>query len=410
MVEPSTTLFQEDFHSLQEFIDRLNEILRFPITLEDANHRLLAYSTHDIETDPARIATIVSRRVPDQVIRHLWEKGIIPTLLNSDEPLHIDKINEIGLGNRVAISIRNKQEVLGFIWVIEVERPLNQEELEILKEAAKAAKHLLIQHQLRRNKKKEDYQSFFLELLSGMVKSEQEIIKKFSQLKLTPPSLFTVLTLKLEKPTNPSIEKQISYMLKTSSRYPIVLKAILDQQLILLLSLAKHDEKYELDQYISQMIHEMKERFSMSTIFGGYGRIYDQFANIEKSYKEALTVLSLKERYKEEIKTVYGYQDLGIYQFFDILYEQRKKEGFLHPGLQKLRDYDQRYHHSLIETLEVYLDKDCNVNETAQILHIHVNTLTYRLRRITEIANINLKDPNQKISLYLDLKLEKMGK
>ena len=35
------------------------------------------------------------------------------------------------------------------------------------------------------------------------------------------------------------------------------------------------------------------------------------------------------------------------------------------------------------------------------------NTLNYRLKRITEIGEVNFKDPNQKMMLYLDLKLEK---
>ena len=62
-----------------------------------------------------------------------------------------------------------------------------------------------------------------------------------------------------------------------------------------------------------------------------------------------------------------------------------------------------------METLEVYLNKDCNIHEASKALNVHTNTLNYRLKRISEIGEINLKDPNEKITLFLDIKLEKFS-
>ena len=64
-----------------EFADRISSVLGCPITIEDGNHRLLAYSTHDDTTDQARIMTIIGRRVPEKVINSLWKDGFIPALL-----------------------------------------------------------------------------------------------------------------------------------------------------------------------------------------------------------------------------------------------------------------------------------------------------------------------------------------
>ncbi|PDY49289.1 PucR family transcriptional regulator, partial [Bacillus cereus] len=91
----------------------MSEILQCPVTIEDVNHRLLAYSTHDERIDSARVATIMGRRVPEKVINSLWKEGIIPELLKKREPIRIKKIDGVGLSNRVAISIWNKEEVLG---------------------------------------------------------------------------------------------------------------------------------------------------------------------------------------------------------------------------------------------------------------------------------------------------------
>lgn len=133
MNKPIRDPFKENFDTLEEFADRISEVLQCPITIEDSNHRLLAYSTHDERTDQARIATIIGRRVPEKVINNLWKEGIIPQLLKTDDPIRVENINEIGLGNRVAISIWKNDEVLGFIWAVEVDKTLNEEELLLLK-------------------------------------------------------------------------------------------------------------------------------------------------------------------------------------------------------------------------------------------------------------------------------------
>ncbi|MFB8735669.1 helix-turn-helix domain-containing protein [Bacillus sp. SL00103] len=41
----------------------------------------------------------------------------------------------------------------------------------------------------------------------------------------------------------------------------------------------------------------------------------------------------------------------------------------------------------------------------AKQLNIHINTLNYRLKRITDIAEIDLKNMNEEMTIYLDRKL-----
>jgi DNA-binding PucR family transcriptional regulator len=77
----------------------------------------------------------------------------------------------------------------------------------------------------------------------------------------------------------------------------------------------------------------------------------------------------------------------------------------INPIIERLKQYDAENKTNLLESLEVTLDKDSNVNEAAKELHCHVNTLNYRLKRIQEITQVSLKDSVQKHGLYLDLKM-----
>ncbi|MEI4528120.1 PucR family transcriptional regulator [Priestia megaterium] len=411
MTKPIKDPFKENFDTLEEFADRISEVLNCPITIEDANHRLLAYSTHDERTDQARIATIIGRRVPEKVINNLWKEGIIPKLLETNEPVRVKNINEIGLGDRIAISIWKNEEVLGFIWAVEIEKALGDEEVELLKKAANVLKNKLLQLQIRKYKREERSQEFFWKLLTGHIKSRQEISEAFYEAQITAPSTFSIAIFRFQEDITPEAERQISYMLKTMHRLKIVLYTIDCNDLILLLSLdAVEDPLDEQRDFVDYFRGNMYERFDVTQIKASCSSIYSSHDHIEKSYKEALNVLDMKSKFPEETKEIINYQELGIYQFLDVILEKRVHDQFENHSLKKLTDYDLRHNSNLVETLEVFLNNDNNINEAAKELNVHMNTLSYRLKRISEIGDINLKDVNQKITLYIDIKLMKYKK
>jgi len=411
MTKPIKDPFKENFDTLEEFADRISEVLNCPITIEDANHRLLAYSTHDERTDQARIATIIGRRVPEKVINNLWKEGIIPKLLETNEPVRVKNINEIGLGDRIAISIWKNEEVLGFIWAVEIEKALGDEEVELLKKAANVLKNKLLQLQIRKYKREERSQEFFWKLLTGHIKSRQEISEAFYEAQITAPSTFSIAIFRFQEDITPEAERQISYMLKTMHRLKIVLYTIDCNDLILLLSLdAVENPLDEQRDVVDYFRGNMYERFDVTQIKASCSSIYSSHDHIEKSYKEALNVLDMKSKFPEETKEIINYQELGIYQFLDVILEKRVQDQFENHSLKKLTDYDLRHNSNLVETLEVFLNNDNNINEAAKELNVHMNTLSYRLKRISEIGDINLKDVNQKITLYIDIKLMKYKK
>ena len=400
--------FKAAFDSLEELADLISQVLNCPITIEDANHRLLSYSTHDERTDPARIYTIIGRRVPEKVINQLWKEGTIPALLQTREPIRVKNIDEIGLHNRVAISIWKQDEVLGFIWAIEIDKILTEGDLDLLIKAADSAKNKLLQLQTRKNKKEEHSQEFFWKLLTGHLKGEKDIYERFQALKITPSPTFAIAVFQFPENITSKVEQNISYLLKTGQLMQILLYTIDCNQLIVLLSAATIREPHrEFIRFVQTFVSTMEERYEMKGITPVYSSVYEDYQKIGQAYKETLRVLSIKEKFPFETKEIFNYQKLGIYQLFELIIEKRQNEGYENDSLQKLQEYDQKHHSNLVETLEVFLNKDNNINDAAKDLNVHANTLNYRLKRISEIGDVNFKDPNQKMLLYLDLKLEK---
>ena len=74
-------------------------------------------------------------------------------------------------------------------------------------------------------------------------------------------------------------------------------------------------------------------------------------------------------------------------------------------GLRKLLAGDQ----SLVRTLEAYLDHAGDVKRTAAALSLHRGGLYYRLRRIEDVAGVDLHDGEDRLLCHLALRLARLS-
>ncbi|MCD8217944.1 MAG: helix-turn-helix domain-containing protein [Clostridiales bacterium] len=77
----------------------------------------------------------------------------------------------------------------------------------------------------------------------------------------------------------------------------------------------------------------------------------------------------------------------------------------LHPALKILRGYDAVHHTDFYETLHIYLKKERNIAETARQMHLHRNTLLYRLKRLEELVPADLDDDRTRLHLLLSFEI-----
>jgi purine catabolism regulator len=68
-------------------------------------------------------------------------------------------------------------------------------------------------------------------------------------------------------------------------------------------------------------------------------------------------------------------------------------------GVLLSRDPD--YVREMLRTLEVYLDNDGHINDTAKSLFIHRNTVTYRIEKLSELLDVDFKKINDLFRLKL---------
>lgn len=113
-----------------------------------------------------------------------------------------------------------------------------------------------------------------------------------------------------------------------------------------------------------------------------------------------------------ELALGYGAGTHGVYRCVDFAYQwlllrltQRTEEELLHPALDVLARYDARHRTALYETLRVYLTMERNVVAAARALHIHRNSMLYRLQRIEKLTEVYLDEPEHRMYLMLSYQL-----
>ncbi|MNN47919.1 Purine catabolism regulatory protein [compost metagenome] len=76
-------------------------------------------------------------------------------------------------------------------------------------------------------------------------------------------------------------------------------------------------------------------------------------------------------------------------------------EKYCSSSLRGLQNREPEYVREMLHTLEVYLENDGHVNETAKKLFIHRNTATYRIEKLSELLDVDFKKINDLMRLKL---------
>jgi DNA-binding PucR family transcriptional regulator len=101
------------------------------------------------------------------------------------------------------------------------------------------------------------------------------------------------------------------------------------------------------------------------------------------------------------------YDQLGIYRLLCTIGDMQHLMGFARDVLGPLVDYDTAHRTELVRTLSVYLHQHGSHKQSARILHLHTNTVAYRIARIETITGLDLNDPDDRLIAHVAVKIIK---
>ena len=137
----------------------------------------------------------------------------------------------------------------------------------------------------------------------------------------------------------------------------------------------------------------------------GVGNQTNSLETLNSTYIEATTTL---RRILDDpsLPAVQFYSSKGIGELLQFAPEDHIQHYCTHI-LQSLAYPKDEYLSSLRDTLEAYLDCQCDLTHTAKNLYVHRNTVRYRMNKIQNLLTQGLSDPDFTLQLRLAICLSR---
>ena len=174
----------------------------------------------------------------------------------------------------------------------------------------------------------------------------------------------------------------------------------------------KNDKNYmvRIEKVLLEVQDILKQEIDNISVSIGIGSGYNNLKMMRKSLKEAeLAIKYLKcNGYDSKIKK---YDDIGVYKLLFNINEKDILEKFYYDTLESIVENDKKSKEvNSIKILEAYFNENCNVTSTADKLFLHRNTLKYRIKKIEELLDCDLRNFNQCNKLKMAIEIGKVLK
>ncbi len=166
-----------------------------------------------------------------------------------------------------------------------------------------------------------------------------------------------------------------------------------------------HNAKQSLLQNLEQICGRIKTENAPYTVSVGVSSTSADLNEFRHAYICARQSLEIGRVFQGKPGAcVTHYEDLGILRVISLT-ESSSIERFCQDTVGAVLAYDKQNGTKLVETLRVFLEQNQNLAQAAKALHIHYNTLRYRLDRIKELLGDALDHPQRRLAVQVALHL-----
>lgn len=382
------------------------------VTIEDPARRVLAFSTlGDQPIDAARRRSILGRQVPDSSGMRKLYRRVLETdgVMTADQQALLEvlegELDEVeDLDPRSAVAIRAGGRMIGSIWVDHPVTPLGEEALHALTEAARIAAPHVIQARASRDVERRIRGEMLLAVLEGRASTEENA----TRLGFSPSARFVVLA--FSAAAGEAIDQfERERLVDLVGVYCEALHGPSG-------AIAIGANVYALLQVDDRSERERVVRVARETQGHAGARIGGGILAAVSSTVESLREVSGARREAERVLEVLrsGPNGPTLATIDDVrsqvvLLELREltveHAGLMRGKLTAVVEHDAERGTQYALTLRAYLDAMGDVVGAAKRISVHPNTFRYRLRRLVELFDIDVKNADERLVLELQFRL-----
>ena len=395
----------------------LADTLGAPITIEDNQSRLLAYSALQGDVDVARAATILGHRVPHEFRHEVRRLGVARRMLTETEPFFVASA-DADISSRTVVTLREHDEVLGSIWAV-TDTPLDARRTEALAEAARSIAVRLAHRRLiadLRRQQREATMALLLRGGAGAVEAGRRLGLDGPAFRLAAiaaaPSAAAQPAAQLPGGKDAGGKDALLERCATALRQQLsmtrtaaAIARIGDTVYAVIPGSADDAESLAALRRLLLTTRGTARPHSPEQVAIGMSGPVASLTDLGQAREEADRVLqALAGTRSHDGCAEVGEVGLAVTMLRLADLESARRAG-RRSVLDDIDDYDAAHAASYGQTLRVYLASFGDPTEASKALGVHTNTLRYRLRRLHELFGLDVADADTRFALMVDIRL-----
>ncbi len=392
---------ENDLYGLAQTVAALTGGL---VSIEDDRSQLLAYSATDGAADELRMLSILGRAGPADYLRRLRERGVFDRLRTEPGVVEVPADDQLGWRRRLVVDIRplGRSEVprragagssLGTIWIQEGRQPLDPDAGSVLEGAAAIAARLI-----ERARSAPTREALQIQRLLGLRSGSVDIPSLAAALSLPSSGPAAVIGIARQNSDSqgwaglvPIADTAAAVRLHASAYAPESLVAATDARIYVLIPRIR---PAGLPRWVGTMLDRLTRRTGLD-LRAAVAAPVAALADVGAARAEVDRVLDRPG--VERVSTLAESRtSVLLGEIADLV---AGREQLRDPRLQALIDDDRTRDGSLVSSVEQYLDHFGDVRAASASLHIHPNTLRYRVRRAEQVLDMQLSNPEDRLLL-----------
>lgn len=361
-------------------VDALSVALGRSVLLDDPELTPLSYS-REWDVDAVRSQGVLSRGVSPRVRQALLAQGIA----TAEEAVPTRRDPELGMEMRICMPVRCGERLLGYLWLLDPE-PLGEKQLDTLREAARE----LAGHLASAAEQIGDDGQLIAALRSPDAAVRGAAVDQAARRGFPRGASVALCLLAAAVPGADPLSAATRTVRRLSVGYAIAGSS--DEGSALVLSL---EDPVVRPRRVAAIAEWVQDGAAEEVLIGQSGRA--TLHSVDQAWREARIALKVARRGYPKRKFA-SWGELGADRLVAQLPEAAREN--LPKPLAHLIEAEPE----LARTLETFLDRGGDVRRSAEELALHRSGLYYRLRRIEEVAELDLDDGDDRLLAHLALR------
>lgn len=129
-------------------------------------------------------------------------------------------------------------------------------------------------------------------------------------------------------------------------------------------------------------------------IHAGIGRRVNSFYELKDSYEKAHACAMQAAR---QGRVILCFSELGLKKLLLSIHDRSLLQDVIQETIAPILAYDRLHHTEYLKVLRMYIETDCAIQEIANAMYTHRNTINYRIGKIKEILGKDLSSMSEKV-------------